>query len=106
MIARIWKGRTSLEKYEDYTRFLLEKAKPDYKSVPGNIGFHFLRKADQVFGYFELITFWDSVESIKRFAGDNYQKAKYYPEDEQYLIDFEEHVEHFEVFDSHLLDRT
>jgi heme-degrading monooxygenase HmoA len=100
MIARIWKGRTSLEKYEEYTRFLSTRAKPDYESVPGNLGFHFLRKADEKIGYFELITFWDSVESIRKFAGDDYQKAKYYPEDKDYLLEFSEHVEHFEVFDS------
>jgi hypothetical protein len=31
-------------------------------------------------------------------AGDDFEKAKYYPEDDDFLLEFEEKVEHFEVF--------
>jgi heme-degrading monooxygenase HmoA len=99
MIARIWSGRTSREKYDEYTALLSKIAKPNYAAVKGNLGFYFLRRADANIGHFTLITFWDSVESIKAFAGEDYERAKYYPEDDEFLLDFEERVQHFEVFD-------
>ena len=100
MIARIWQGKTPVSKYEQYTRFLEMKAIPDYQSVAGLRGLSFLRKSDDQYGNFTLITYWDSIESIKKFAGVDYAKAKYYAEDKDYLISFGEHVEHFDVFAS------
>jgi hypothetical protein len=38
------------------------------------------------------------LESVKRFAGDEYEKAKYYPEDKKYLLEPEEMVEHYETY--------
>ena len=49
-------------------------------------------------GHFTLITYWENLEVIKKFAGEDYEKAKYYPEDDQFLLEFEEKVQHHEVF--------
>ena len=49
-------------------------------------------------GDFVLITFWENLEVIKNFAGEDYKKAKYYPEDKEYLLEFKENVIHYEVF--------
>jgi len=38
------------------------------------------------------------LESIQKFAGNDYEKAKYYPEDEKYLLEFEEKVNHYETY--------
>jgi heme-degrading monooxygenase HmoA len=103
MIARIWHGKTPLSKYEEYTEFLKKKAIPDYQSVVGYMGLSFLRKIENQHGHFTLITYWDSIESIKEFARDDYEKAKYYPEDNDYLIEFEKHVQHFDVFADHVI---
>lgn len=46
---------------------------------------------------FTIITFWDSIESIKEFAGEEFKKAKYYEEDKMYLMDFPEKVEHYKI---------
>lgn len=100
MIARIWKGCTKPEHFEEYTTFMIDRAIPDYKSTEGFVKLTFLRRRDEGFAYFELITFWQDMEVIKNFAGSDYQKAKYYPEDEKYLIDFPERVIHYEVFAS------
>lgn len=48
------------------------------------------------FAIFCTVTEWDNVDSIKQFAGEDYQKARYYPDDEKYLSAFEEHVNHYE----------
>ena len=40
---------------------------------------------------------WDSFESIKAFAGPEYEKAVYYPEDKKFLLKLDPRVTHFEV---------
>jgi heme-degrading monooxygenase HmoA len=46
---------------------------------------------------FLLVSLWDSMESIRGFAGDDVNKAVFYPEDERFLIERDDHVSHFEV---------
>jgi len=98
MIARIWHGKTSIEKYEDYTSFLKQVAIPDYKKTNGFKDLTFLRNIEDNEGHFTLITYWENLEIIKNFAGDDFEKAKYYSEDNDFLIEFEEKVKHYEVF--------
>ncbi len=98
MIARIWHGKTSIENYEAYTAFLKQVAIPDYKKTNGFKKLAFLRNIENKEGHFTLITYWENLEVIKNFAGGNFEKAKYYPEDDDFLLEFEEKVKHFEVF--------
>ena len=99
MIARIWNGRTPLEKSDEYFDFLKKRAVPDYESVSGNRGVYLLREHRDSTAHFLTLTFWDSLESIRGFAGDDLTKAKYYPEDKGFLLEFEERVRHYEVFE-------
>ena len=74
------------------------RAIPDYKQTKGFFKLSFLRRVDAEFAYFKLVTFWENMEVIQNFAGADYEKAKYYPEDQQYLLEFPEKVMHYEVF--------
>jgi hypothetical protein len=47
--------------------------------------------------HFVLTTLWDSLGAIRGFAGDDYTRARYYPEDDDYLLDREPFVLHYEV---------
>ncbi len=98
MIARIWRGRTRAEDYERYADFLRKRAIPDYRGTEGFKGLIFLRRLVADEAHFVLITFWQDLESVRNFAGDDVEKAKYYPEDRDFLLEFPERVEHFEVF--------
>lgn len=98
MIARIWKGRTKIEHINDYTEFMKTRAIPDYQKTPGFVNLSFLKQVKDNEGHFTLITYWESLEVIKNFAGDDMEKAKYYPEDVDFLLEFVENVEHHEVF--------
>lgn len=100
MIARIWHGRTRIEDYDAYTDFLKDVAIPDYQKTQGFISLTFLRQISNNEGHFNLITFWENLEVIKNFAGQDFDKAKYYPEDNKFLLEFEEKVQHHEVFAS------
>jgi heme-degrading monooxygenase HmoA len=98
MIARIWHGKTSVEKYHAYTIFLKDAAIPDYQKTEGFKGLTFLKSIENGEGHFTLITFWENLEVIKNFAGEDFEKAKYYAEDGDFLLEFEEKVQHHEVF--------
>jgi len=100
MIARIWHGKTDNSQFETYSKFLQEVAIPDYSKTTGFKGLSFLRNIKTNEAHFTLITYWDNLDVIKNFAGTDYEKAKYYPEDKDFLLEFEEHVEHYEVFET------
>lgn len=97
MICRIWHGRTSRERADEYAALLEQLAIPDYRSVPGNIDVAILRRDEGDTTHFLTVTHWVSEEVIRAFAGDDILKAKYYPEDEDFLLEFELEVQHFEV---------
>jgi len=97
MIARIWHGITPTSKADEYAEYVNKTGVRDYRAVEGNLGVHVLRRIEGGQAHFLTLTFWDSVESIKKFAGEDYGKARYYPEDAEYLLEFEEKVAHYEV---------
>jgi heme-degrading monooxygenase HmoA len=97
MIVRMWHGRVPASKTEAYRKFTNGRAIPDYRSVPGNISVHVLERRDGDVTHFITLTFWDSLESIKGFAGQDVEAAKYYPEDKGFLLEFEPKVVHYEV---------
>lgn len=100
MLARIWHGVTPKTKAEAYTNYLNKTGVSDYQATDGNLGVHVLRRLEGDQAHFLIITFWDSIEAIKRFAGEDFEKARYYPEDQDYLLEFEEKVAHYEVISS------
>ena len=97
MIARTWHGRVPTTKADAYHGYLLRTGLLDYAVTPGNRGVQVLRRAEDGVTHFLLITLWDSLEAIRRFAGDDYARARYYPEDDDYLLEREALVTHYDV---------
>ena len=98
MIARIWHGRTRAADAGRYLEFLKQRAIPDYKSVRGKQGVYLLRRVEGDKAHFLTLTFWESRQAIEDFAGADIERAKYYPEDKDFLLEFEPTVSHYEVF--------
>lgn len=99
MIARLWHGRTRAEQADEYVDFLKRTGIPDYQATPGNRGVLMLRRIEGDEAHFLLVTVWDSAEAIRQFAGPEMEKARYYPEDATFLLEFEPTVTHYEVID-------
>ena len=97
MIARLWHGRVPTAKANAYRGFLNTRAVPDYRSVAGNISVHILERREGDVTHFATLTFWESMAAIRSFAGDHVEVAKYYPEDQAFLLEFEPTVVHYEV---------
>ena len=97
MIMRNWKGSTHRSESDSYYKYLQETGIKEYRETTGNHGVYVLRRNVGNHSEFLLLSLWDSFESIKGFAGSDYEKAVFYPEDEKYLVKFDKHVDHFEV---------
>ena len=97
MIVRMWHGRVSTSKARAYRAFLNERAIPDYRSVEGNISVFILEREEGEVTHFITMTYWESLDVIKGFAGDDAELAKYYLEDKDFLLEFEPRVVHYEV---------
>jgi heme-degrading monooxygenase HmoA len=69
----------------------------DYRATPGNRGVLALRHDEGDQTHFQLITLWESRDAIARFAGDDIDRARYYPEDGDFLLEFEPRVTHHDV---------
>lgn len=97
MIMRMWHGRVETKKALAYREFVNRRAIPDYQSVPGNISVYILERQEGEITHFITMTFWTNMDAIKGFAGNDPEIAKYYPEDKDFLLEFEPKVVHYEV---------
>ena len=105
MIARIWRGQVPTEKADAYVRLMRDTALPDYRSTPGNLGAYALHREHDADpgpdihsgGVTEIVmlSFWESLEAIRAFAGDEVDTAKYYDFDDDFLLSKPSHVEHY-----------
>jgi len=98
MIGRIWHGTTDAENADEYLNYLNETGIPDYRRTEGNLGAFVLRRIENDTAHFLTVSFWESLEAIKKFAGEEYEKARYYPQDKEFLLEFEPTVKHYELF--------
>jgi heme-degrading monooxygenase HmoA len=98
MITRAWHGKTSLENADYYLQFLLSEGTKEYLRTKGNLSVKVWQQKAKDCCHFWTVTEWTDVEAIKAFAGGDYEKAVYYPEDEGILLEFEEKVNHYESF--------
>ncbi len=97
MIMRIWHGATPAEKADEYLDYLKATGLEEYRATPGNLGVQIVRRIGGGRADFLTISLWESLDAIRGFAGDDIEKAVYYPEDDAYLLEREPTVAHYEV---------
>lgn len=97
MVVRIWRGSTPVSVAKEYQEFVTRTGIADYQSTPGNLGAGVIQQQEGDVMHIWTVSQWDNYESIKGFAGEEYQKARYYEEDKKYLLQFEPNVFHYET---------
>ena len=97
MVARMWRGATTHADAAAYARYVADTGMVAYRATAGNRGAHLLQR--EVGDLTEIVTlsFWDSLDAIKGFAGEDIERAVFYPEDDRYLVERDLRVTHFHV---------
>ena len=100
MIARLWRGVVRRSDSDDYAAYIRDTGVAEYSATPGNRGVWMLRRnlePDRT--EFVMFTLWDSLDAVKAFAGEDYETAVFYPEDERFLLERDLRATHYEVVD-------
>jgi heme-degrading monooxygenase HmoA len=98
MIARVWRGWVATDRAAEYVAYIEATGLAGYRATAGNRGAQMWTR-DLGDGRTEVTTlsWWESLEAIRGFAGDDIGRAVFYPEDDGFLLDRETTVTHHEV---------
>jgi heme-degrading monooxygenase HmoA len=97
MIARIWKGAVRRSDSDAYSRYMTETGVAGYAATDGNAGVWMLRRDVGDNTEFLMFTLWDSLDAVRNFAGEGYEAAVFYPEDDRFLVDRDLGASHWVV---------
>jgi heme-degrading monooxygenase HmoA len=98
VIARMWRGWTAAERADEYVGYLRSTGVRDLRATPGNRGVYvFHRPVEDRREEFVVLSLWDSRASIVAFAGEEIEVARFYPDDDDFLVQREWTCAHFEV---------
>ena len=76
VVARMWHGRTLTSKAEEYYTYLKQAGIDKIEAIKGNLGAQVLRRTDGDTTEFTVISYWESRDAIKQFAGDDIEKIE------------------------------
>jgi heme-degrading monooxygenase HmoA len=98
MIARVWRGvaHTAVDA-DAYRRHLTTKVLPSLGAIAGHRGARLLRREEGGRIEFLVMTFWDSMDAIRGFAGERCERAVVEPEARAVLGEYDDFVRHYEV---------
>jgi len=97
MIARIWRGATRAADADAYVHYLLATGLREYRATPGNRGAFCFRRRVGDRTEFVTLSLWESEGAVKAFAGEESERAVFYPEDERCVVEKDLRVDHYEV---------
>ncbi len=102
MILRMWRGRADPAKADAYIEHAKQRVIPVLGKSGGYRGAYILRRILDATAEVIVLTFWDSMTAVRKFAGSQPEKAVVEPEAKAVLSDFDRVVSHFEVVETHL----
>jgi heme-degrading monooxygenase HmoA len=97
VIARVWRGAVRPERGDAYAAYLDRTGVTECRATPGNQGVWVLRRELPDHTEFVFMSLWESMDAIRRFAGADVERARYYPEDREFLLYLEANVSHYQV---------
>ena len=97
MITRLWRGWTVRADADAYERFLLTQLFPSMREIAGFACADVLRRPDGDEVAFVTLTRFQSLESIRAFAGEDYEVPVLEPEARALLSRYDDRAQHFET---------
>jgi heme-degrading monooxygenase HmoA len=104
VIVRTWRGAVRAVDAERYLEHQGATGVLEYRSTPGNLGVIVLRRDRDDVCEVTTVSFWESMDAVQRFAGSDPGRAKFYPGDDELLVQKDLHVDHYEVVSADLDD--
>ena len=95
-IARQWHGKTPNAKADEYAAYLADAIKK-FRTIKGNVGYQMMRETIGDETHFEVISYWESRDAIKAYAGEDIRRTRPAPRDPEFLIDPEPNVMNYDV---------
>lgn len=86
-----------VERADEYLGYLKATGVKEYAATDGNRGVFVLRRISDGRAEFLIVSLWDSMDDVERFAGKPVERAVFYPEDEGFLVDRDLEAFHYEV---------
>jgi hypothetical protein len=100
MILRRWTGRIRTADESEYAAYIAGTGGEHYRSTPGNLGWQMIfRDLEDGTSEVSTLSWWTDMDAIRAFAGPEPGLARYYPEDDRFLLDRPPGVDHFRVAD-------
>jgi len=96
-IARVWFGKLPASRVEEYVEYVKSTGVRELRATEGNLGVLVLTRLEGETAEISVISFWDSLAAIEKFAGKDINKARYYPEDHKFLHSLDPELHHYEV---------
>jgi len=100
VIARTWSGSTPAANADAYVQHLRDHTLPQLRELAGHLGAYVLRRRNGAVVDFTVVTLWESIEAIARFAGDDLEQAVVPPEAEQLLAAYDRRAVHWDVVEA------
>ena len=97
LIVRMWKGRTTPANAGKYVQHLTKNVFPELRAIAGHRGVYLLRRKSDAEVEFVVLTLWDSMEAVRKFAGADAEKAVVAPPAQAVLSSFDDFVTHYQV---------
>ena len=97
MIARMWQGSAIRERADDYVKHLQKSVVPGLHQIDGFKGIYLLRRESSDDVEFVVLTLWESMEAIRKFAGENPEAAVVTPAARVLFREYDAKVKHFEI---------
>jgi heme-degrading monooxygenase HmoA len=98
MILREWRAEIRRALRDEYVAYVRDTGLAAYRATPGNQG-AWVATRDLDADRTEIVTLslWDSTDAIRAFAGEPIDTARYYPEDDRFLLTRPELVLHYDA---------
>jgi heme-degrading monooxygenase HmoA len=97
-VLREWRALIRRARRDEYVRYVTATGLASYRGTPGNLGASIaVRDVDAERSEIVTLSWWTDTDAIRAFAGDDIGRARYFPEDERFLLTRPEHVHHYEA---------
>ncbi|MBV9727243.1 MAG: antibiotic biosynthesis monooxygenase [Gammaproteobacteria bacterium] len=97
MVARLWRALARADQAQEYIRHLRTETFPAVRKIPGFIDASILSRPLGPGIEFLIVTRWDSMEAIARFAGADPEVAVVPAKAAAMMIEYDARARHFEV---------